>query len=149
MAKPKSQQSVVENDRTISITSCVICDDIRYEDNAKVLLIGVYSGEIGVDSFPATMPLRVYLGGQIPGGETHEIHTEVAIIDMVSNETVFRLTGRGEVESNAGFLTEGAFPTPPFVANFKGPSFIQVRWKAADSDWKTLVRKRVELSFPE
>lgn len=35
----------------------IICDDVRQENTAKLLLIGVYTGPIGVAQIPVTMPV--------------------------------------------------------------------------------------------
>jgi len=40
-----------------------MCDDIRREDNGKLLLIGVYGQSIAVPQFPATLPSLVFFQG--------------------------------------------------------------------------------------
>jgi hypothetical protein len=39
----------------------VFCDDIRIENNAKYLLIGVYDGELSMNNGPGTIALSIYL----------------------------------------------------------------------------------------
>jgi hypothetical protein len=39
----------------------IVCDDVRREDNGKLVLIGVYGGSILVPSFPATVVLSLVL----------------------------------------------------------------------------------------
>lgn len=49
----------------------VICDDIRREDNGKQILIGVYSENIGIPSFPANIALSIWL--QCIGSKAGEV----------------------------------------------------------------------------
>jgi hypothetical protein len=43
----------------------LFCDDIRQEDNGKQLIIGLYSGDMLVDSFPVLLPnFRVLINYQ-------------------------------------------------------------------------------------
>lgn len=45
--------------RKIELDSIIICDDVRREDNGKLILIGVYPSGIGVGKFPATVAVDV------------------------------------------------------------------------------------------
>lgn len=40
----------------------IICDQVRREDNGKLLIIGVYGHNISVSSFPAHLQLSVVVG---------------------------------------------------------------------------------------
>ena len=44
------------------IEYAIICDDLRREDNGKLLIIGAYGGEILVSDLPAVLSLRILLG---------------------------------------------------------------------------------------
>lgn len=43
------------------VTSALLCDDVRTENNGKLILIGVYLGAVGVKSFPLNFRPVVYL----------------------------------------------------------------------------------------
>lgn len=43
------------------LETVVICDDIRQENNGKLFLIGAYTANILVASFPASFPLRALI----------------------------------------------------------------------------------------
>lgn len=44
-----------------NIRNCILCDDIRTEDNQKRILIGVYADKIVVSRLPATLHLAQYI----------------------------------------------------------------------------------------
>lgn len=39
----------------------LLCDDVRREDNGKLIILGLYFGVITVPQFPATLPLLTVL----------------------------------------------------------------------------------------
>lgn len=49
---------------SISFKSVIYCDDIRKEDNGKLLFIGVYSSIIHPYQFPANLRLAFWVTGQ-------------------------------------------------------------------------------------
>jgi len=53
----------------LEIKSGIICDLIRREDNGKFIFIGVYSSDIRIKTFPATLPLCCVAIADIADGE--------------------------------------------------------------------------------
>src|SRR5271166_1271127 len=49
---------------SINISQAIACDDIRQEINGKHILIGVYSGNLGVPSFPNVIALGFWVPSQ-------------------------------------------------------------------------------------
>jgi hypothetical protein len=43
----------------ISFKHAMLCDDVRREDNGKLIIIGLYGGDIRVSSLPATLVLAL------------------------------------------------------------------------------------------
>lgn len=43
------------------IEYAIVCDDLRREDNGKLIIIGVYAKDIQVQKFPAILPLQFVL----------------------------------------------------------------------------------------
>jgi hypothetical protein len=52
-------------DAKLTFESVVICDDVRFENSGKLILIGVYSSDIAVTRFPAQFGLVVYCAGEV------------------------------------------------------------------------------------
>jgi hypothetical protein len=48
-------------DRPLEISFAIVCDDVRREDNGKLILIGVYGENIVLPQIPAPMVLCVVL----------------------------------------------------------------------------------------
>jgi len=46
---------------SINITQAVACDDVRQETSGKFILIGVYSGNMGLPAFPAHVGLAFWM----------------------------------------------------------------------------------------
>jgi hypothetical protein len=56
----------------LKINYGLVCDAVRREDNGKLILIGVYGGNIGLPRFPATLILALVLDAESkqPGSTT-------------------------------------------------------------------------------
>lgn len=74
----------------MKISTALVCDQIRQEDNGKFLLIGVYSGSIVVNTFPATFPLALMLQVSLSAGVEQHFKLRLSI-----GETVL-----GDLEAN-------------------------------------------------
>jgi len=48
-------------DRPLEITFAIVCDDVRREDNGKLIFIGVYGDNIGLPEIPASLALCLVL----------------------------------------------------------------------------------------
>lgn len=81
----------------VDIRQVLVCDDIRREDNGKVLFIGTYVGSIQVLQFPATLRLCFWLQGRRVDSSRHTFNAR------------FRLTRDGLVEAEAGDSRETEF----------------------------------------
>ena len=60
------------NKPPVKLDYAILCDDIRKEDNGKMMLIGIYSGDILVPTFPSKLPLSMLLHGKGDAGYDRE-----------------------------------------------------------------------------
>jgi hypothetical protein len=76
--------------------STVFCDDIRLENNGKLLLIGVYQDFLIPAFLPQTLGLSFWLrlGGVDKG--VHEIHLTIGVDESVQNEINVKLDIQSE-----------------------------------------------------
>jgi len=59
------------------IRAAVLADDVRFEDNGKAILIGVYNAEVIVGSRPAIIPLNIFAMLDVTGeAGTVSVRTE-------------------------------------------------------------------------
>lgn len=116
------------------ITSAIICDEVRFEVTNKLILLGVYTGDIIVPSFPAALSLSIY----------------VVIEDLALGEHQFelRLTGsdmRAEVEGQVHVEAAGpvGLPTPQVSMQFRNAGTMTLDIKVNDGEWMKVLEKKV------
>lgn len=125
----------------------LVCDDIRREDNGKVMLIGVYVGEILVPAFPTELRLSVWSQWKSPSASA-----EPLVLDLkVELEGEKPLQAKGTVngpldEGDDVFLT--VFGVPVKATK---PTTLKLSAKIGGTDdgWRELARKRIELTSIE
>lgn len=82
--------------------SCLWCDDIRTEDTFKSILVGVYTGDVVVPSFPFSTWawLHFTINGAPPG--EHVLHSQIRFDDGTAmsdiNRTPFPVFGRASAQ---------------------------------------------------
>jgi uncharacterized protein DUF6941 len=54
------------------VLHALLCDDVRREFNGKMILIGVYSGDVVVASLPATLVFTLWISALVPRTTTIE-----------------------------------------------------------------------------
>lgn len=52
----------------LKIETAVLCDDVRLEINGKLILIGVYTGDVVIPKFPNSVSVMLFLMGQVISG---------------------------------------------------------------------------------
>lgn len=57
---------------SFSLRATLICDDVRREDNGKLLFVGVYTPDIAVSQLPASLPLSAFQLWESDSGGIHE-----------------------------------------------------------------------------
>lgn len=63
----------------VKYESAVICEYVRYEWDGKLVLIGVFTGDIGIQSVPQKLSLFVYADGQVLEGGVHS--STIKVVD--------------------------------------------------------------------
>ena len=124
----------------------LLCDDIRTEVSGKLILIGVYSGDILAANFPLRMKLTTYVAADMlqPGSGTLSIEINIAPDDG-SEGQVHVLEAEMEVGTGP---SEGGFPMPAVPIAVPGPAALTIRWKLNDSDWAKIASKRIDAHRP-
>src|SRR5437867_1005357 len=80
----------------ISHKYTLICDDLRREDNAKLLVVGLYTGVIGLPQLPFTMPLTFAMFLDFDTVGHHSIKFRLQHLE----------TGRSLTEGRGGFFSQ-------------------------------------------
>jgi hypothetical protein len=90
-------------DAQIKYDAVLICDDVRREDNGKLILIGVYHEGIVVPGYPATVLMRVVCNGEVIEAGSYKVSYRIEDSD---GGVLFRTDQIGSPEMN---LSPGRF----------------------------------------
>lgn len=117
------------------IVSLIVCDDVRKEINGKDLLIGVYSGDVVVASYPAVIQAALWIEVEAETG-AYDAECE---IDLPSANPPIRFGFHADVvESGTVVIAIGGLPF-----HFERDGELVVRWRLGAGDWEVAKRKRV------
>lgn len=127
----------------IEIKGVVVCDDIRQEDNGKLMLIGVYSGDILVSLFPFQRFVCLWFHGRAKKG-VYEIETRIRIVSENeesprTNEKKFKADFS---EVDASDIAISVIGVPLVVS---GPSEIIIEMRYTEKKWLEFARKKIKL----
>jgi hypothetical protein len=103
----------------------LICDDVRREDNNKLILIGVYANNVVLQDFPATIRLRLVT-------RIHPKQREFALSFRVKVNDEPVLIFKGRLTSPA--MDADTSPSPEFLVPIEGIGTIKVDVSDAEFD---------------
>lgn len=97
----------------------VYCDDIRFEQNGKVSIIGTFGGAVLLPAYPATLPKLGIVVSVIVPLDVHlkQVRTVVCL---------------GDEELKSHVVTDLAPPSPGFPEGIEGPPDVDFRWVNVD-----------------
>lgn len=99
----------------LKVRYAIVCDEVRREDNGKILLIGVYGTAIFVKKFPVTLALALMLGVDADEPVNTDIHFRATLGGQVIK------TGRGHLEiPDIGLNNLLAIPKMPLPLKEEG-----------------------------
>lgn len=127
----------MNNKQPIQIDFALVCDDMRREDNGKLILIGVYGYDIAVAEFPANIILTVVIGFKVTGP------TEAAFELQVLHERKQIARGRGQFGVSASAIL-GFGGT--LLKDISGPGEIEFQIKLPDQEWQTIKKIPIVLA---
>jgi hypothetical protein len=128
-----------KDNNVLELISSVVCDDIRREDNGKMILIGVYGREVTVGALPALLIMSVFtivqskIAGDIPftirviGDGDHQLIPNIPLVAKISGSLTANIVIKG---LPINLLSEGK---------------ITFQWKMEEgTDWGTIFELRVK-----
>jgi hypothetical protein len=120
----------------LQFSSVLVCDDIRKEVSNKDILIGVYSGDIVVPSFPVWLPISFWI--------------EVSANEAGKSEAQFRLTvvdHTPPIMLKAGLQVDKPGSTAIIIAGlqllFEKEGDLILEVKPDGGDWTVLKSKKI------
>ncbi len=121
----------------LKLEHMIICDDIRKEANGKLILIGVYSGDILLSRVPAPFSPAIYLTGK--GYTVKNTGFDFKVVVPGSE-----FEGRLNLEVSSG--REFAINIPAAPLQILQPGELKFQYRLAGGRWRTLGTKKVRLS---
>ena len=120
------------NEPLVNVKYALICDDIRREDNGKLILIGAYPDCIAVSRFPLDMRASIAIFV-----ETMRVgRTDVTTGIFFNEKNISTMSGVLEVD-NVG---KASLITPSLrIRDIDGPGTLHVRIKEGDGEWQEAV----------
>jgi hypothetical protein len=118
------------SDAKVQIRFGLVCDDIRREDNQKLLLIGVYDADIRVENIPTNISIQLLLAIDVK-----EPVDPAQLELMVSLDDDTLVSGKGKFGLSSG---KAMLPLPKmkFGIGHDGILKFQARF-APDDPWAT------------
>lgn len=126
----------------IEIEALILCDEVRREDNGKLLLLGTYAGDVFTE-MPATLQLTWFIMGKTPVGGDTDI--EFRIETRANNgkhqgEMLAKAALRNNQSEAYSVLILGRIPIP-----FSEAGEIVLSWKNGE-EWQELGKRKVVLN---
>ncbi len=118
--------------------STVVCDDIRREINGKEFLIGVYSGKIIVNSFPARLSIALWINGKIYGEGKEPFLLKL----HATNGSEAEIEGSVDLDDGSDIFS---LSVPAVPIEFESAGKFEASIKIGQLRTKKLVSKVVEL----
>lgn len=113
-----------------SIKYGILCEDIRREDNGKLILIGMYGRNIELSAVPSPLALALLIAIDAVSPGTSKIE----VIASLNDEQVSKATG--EIGFDGKGLT--LVTLPPFLIVIKEQGTLLIRAKLETGDWAEL-----------
>lgn len=120
----------------ISVQSALLCEGFRLEANNKLLIFGVYGGDVVVAEFPSLVQLAMYVEVKgIPKGE-HLFELKLSAPG-----------GELGVELNRQEFPDGeaAIPMPALPMNFVEEGSLIGSYRLDEGEWVEILNKKVVL----
>jgi hypothetical protein len=120
------------------IRSRILCEEVRQEKNNKYILLGVFSGDIFVESLPADVPLALYFDGKVASKEMGDFY--------------IRLSGPGEGKAIMSVkykpsdeATNVAIVTPRVEVNLEKEGILKVETSDDQEHWTLQLERTVKI----
>ena len=117
----------------LSVNYAMLCDDVRFEDNGKLLIVGVYGPDILVTKFPAKIRVMLLLNFSSDSGGDVDFEVRVKSAD---GSAVAGAKGQLEV---SGRTNNSFLPLPGTILSLSSAGDLKFQFRTVGSRWKTVM----------
>jgi hypothetical protein len=117
-------------DAAPSVKYGILCEDIRREDNGKLLVIGMYGGSVEVSEIPATLVFTIL----IAMNSEIQAESEIEVIMTLNEGQLSRAAGK------VNFAGKGLalLSLPPIPLSIKEEGELAIKARLDDGPWTEL-----------
>lgn len=120
----------------LTIKNALICDQVRREDNGKLLVIGVYHGSIQVKTFPVAMEIQLL--ASFRANKLGDLEFEVRALDGAKE------LAKGTGSMNISRTGDGTVALPPMPLKVDGPTVLSFELLQYGDKWRLLASMPIE-----
>jgi hypothetical protein len=121
----------------LEFRSRVLCQDIRTEQNGKLILIGVYPGGIVFHTFPSVNTFAFYIEADTVAAAKGVLHVRIRV-----NDRHVAQMGIGIDVYAGGQLV---IPSPQLQLEFPAPGSLVLEMSDDEENWHPLITRTTEL----
>lgn len=118
--------------------AAIVCDQVRREDNGKEILIGVYSSDILIPLFPATLLLAFWVQVSAQKAGSYDIEFRIKVNGKLAAE----LSGKTAIKKGSAI---SSISTPQVPIEFRSIGTLGVEFREKSKRWKTISTLPVSL----
>ncbi len=127
----------------IRVNAALVCDDIRQETSGKIIVIGIYVGDIILFKFPSKLSLSFLLLGTADSLEVSlEVKIEVPSSEKEKTKTYTQVIDNTRSKDDKEFII--ALVGAPITIGGTGNMSIKIRPKGS-KNWKEVSSKPINL----
>jgi len=116
---------------SMNISHAIACDDIRQEMNGKHILIGVYSGKLGLPFFPIQIALAFWVLARPSAKGDYDV--QLRVLDPDGKDVT-----RGNMIIHFQEVEEYSLVIPPMPILLAHPGQISLQYREGDGTWKSI-----------
>lgn len=131
--------------------NALICDEIRQENNGKLIFIGVYTGDILASGFPLSLRLTAWMTLDLVQDEGGTVKLETRLTVRFDDSDLEDSTHVSEFQHEAEDVSEKTTTTINIAAGadgleLLGPATLQIDARKAGGKWTKFLEKKVRLN---
>jgi len=126
--------------KKIVLSYGIVADEVRYEHNGKLLIIGVYTGDILVNKIPSSLNFTLSCFGE--ANEVTKVEIGVRVLDD-RKDILFHADPYGLLETSQTGPVNVSLPN--IVLAIARTGTVRFEVKVGDAPWRRLAEKRINL----
>ena len=121
------------------ILTALVCDDARKEASGKEIVIGIYTGDILVQAYPASLSLCLWILASFKSKGATPLQLRLVGGD---GSQLVHFEGTAEIDQPD---TPATLPLPRFLFSVGKNSRLKFEWRIGAGEWQTVIEKQVRL----